>query len=311
MLDVGGSPASGHPHIEIVNGRPKVVAAIPAFNECATIGAVVRKSAMFADEVVVIDDGSSDGTEAIARSCGARVLRHSENRGKGAAIQTALAYARNNGVGILVFHDADLQHDPAEIPAVVEPIVRGQADVVIGKRWGRQNGMPFYRRVGKRVLDHMTAFATRGLFLTDSQSGFRALSRSSVEMIRVEANGYGIESEMVVQFTEKGLRVAEVPVSARYDVDGSTYHPLRHAIQVIDTNVLLSANARPWLVYGTPGAVALGTAVGLGVATVSSLGVIGPAAIALGPVVGFLAVLGACFFRRAAVTSGRASTLRR
>ncbi|TLZ82314.1 MAG: glycosyltransferase family 2 protein, partial [Methanobacteriota archaeon] len=146
-----------------------VLAAIPAFNEGPTIGSVVLRAKQYAEEVVVIDDGSKDDTAEIAALAGAHVLQHARNLGKGTAIRTAWLFARERHPEAFVLLDGDHQHDPKDIPRIVEPILAGQADVVLGVRWGKTSGMPLYRRIGKRTLDYATAAATKNGLLTDSQ----------------------------------------------------------------------------------------------------------------------------------------------
>src|SRR5207249_7503548 len=146
----------------------KILVAIPAFNEGPTIGSVVLKARQFASEVVVVDDGSSDDTAETAALAGAHTIRHARNLGKGMAIRTGWLYARAKGLEALVLLDGDHQHDPSDIPRLIEPILNGEADVVLGVRWGKTSGMPAYRRVGKRVLDYATAAAMKKGRVTDS-----------------------------------------------------------------------------------------------------------------------------------------------
>ncbi len=248
-------------------GHPKIVAAIPAYNEEAAIGTVVLKARLYAAEVVVVDDGSTDGTAKVAMLAGARVISHPRNLGKGAAIRTALDYILQDGADIIVLHDGDMQHDPADIPAVVEPILAGRADVVIGTRDGSSNGMPRYRRLGARVLDHATSWATGKRVLTDSQCGFRAFCRKAADALRPRSRGIGVESEMLIRSVRDGYRLAEVPVSSRYDVEGSTMNPARHAMQVLHTIVSMTSERRPLLVFGGFGTALLGTGGTIGIYT--------------------------------------------
>src|SRR5437870_10222254 len=131
----------------------KILVAIPAFNEGPTIGSVVLKARQFASEVVVVDDGSSDDTAETAALAGAHVIQHARNLGKGLAIRSAWLYAREQVPEAFVLLDGDLQHDPNDIPRLVETILSGKADIAIGVRWGKTSRMPMYRRVGKRALD--------------------------------------------------------------------------------------------------------------------------------------------------------------
>src|SRR5256885_5135832 len=163
-----------------------VLAAIPAFNEGPTIGSVVLRAKQYAEEVVVIDDGSSDDTAEIAALAGAHVIQHARNLGKGTAIRSAWLFARERHPMVLVLLDGDHQHDPRDIPRVAEPILTDRADVALGVRWGKTSGMPFHRRVGKRVLDYATLASVRRGTLTDSQSGYRAFSYEAV--VQMEPN---------------------------------------------------------------------------------------------------------------------------
>ena len=247
--------------------KAKTLLAIPAFNEELTIGSVVLKALDHVDEVLVIDDGSDDRTRQVARLASATVITHRRNLGKGAAIRTAFDYVRRNGHEILVLIDGDGQHDAEEIPNLTRSIARDEADVVVGTRWGKTNGMPLYRRVGKRVLDYATgAFA--GL-VTDSQCGFRAFSRAAVEVLDLQSLGFGVESEVLIRAGEAGLRIVEVPVGARYDVDGSTSEPLEHGIRVIDSILRVTAEWHPLIFFGVPGLLVFLLGLGLGVHVMS------------------------------------------
>src|SRR2546428_11342680 len=176
-----------------------VLAAIPAFNEGPTIGSVVLRAKQYAGEVVVIDDGSTDDTAEIAALAGAHVIRHARNLGKGMAIRSGWMYARERELEAFVLLDGDHQHDPKDIPRIVEPILAGEADVVLGVRWGKTSGMPMYRRIGKRALDYATAAATKNGTVTDSQCGYRAFSRSALLELEPTEAGLVIESQMLVE----------------------------------------------------------------------------------------------------------------
>ena len=246
-------------------GRPmRVLVAIPCLNEGATIGSVVLKARKHADEVVVVDDGSTDDTAEVAELAGAKVLRHARNLGKGMAIRTAWLYAREWNPGALVLMDGDHQHYADDIPRLMERILADEADVVIGVRWGKTSGMPMYRRVGKRVLDYATAVGTKNGMLTDSQSGYRVFSSAALSVIEPTENGLAIESQMLVEAQEKALRIDEVNVDFDYDVDGSNESPGKHGTSVVGRIVTLVSEKRPLLFFGVSGAALLITAAAFG-----------------------------------------------
>ena len=227
-----------------VHETDPIVAGIPAYNEAETIARVVEVAAEYVDEVVVVDDGSADRTAELARREGAVVVRHSANRGKGAALKNVFDYAERRSCSALVLLDGDGQHLPRDIPAVVQPVLDGDADVVIGSRYLRR-GMgtetPFYRRVGQRVLDRSIAFLF-GVSVTDTQSGFRALSPDAVEDITVRTNGMAVETEMLDAANRNDLTIAERPIRVQYDVhNGQTYNPVRHGATVLGRIVQLVA----------------------------------------------------------------------
>ncbi len=150
---------------------------IPAYNEELTIGSVVALARKYGD-VLVVDDGSSDRTSEIAQNAGAIVVKHETNMGKGAALRTGFDYALANGYDAAVCLDADGQHNPGEIPKLLEPILKDEADMVIGSRFldGAKKSIPLYRRLGLWILNTTTNASLNGnLKVTDSQSGFRAM----------------------------------------------------------------------------------------------------------------------------------------
>src|SRR3989449_1854750 len=257
------APASGL-HVPPKSKPLSVLAAIPAFNEGPTIGSVVLRAKQFAEEVVVIDDGSKDDTAEIAALAGAHVIQHARNLGKGTAIRTAWLFARERHPEALVLLDGDHQHDPKDIPRIVEPILAGKADVVLGVRWGKTSGMPLYRRIGKRALDYATAAATKNGMLTDSQCGFRVFSSRALTLIEPTDNGLSIESQMLLEAQERNLRIQEVNIDARYDIEGSTLSPGRHGSSVLGRIVTLVSEKRPLFFFGVSGAVLLLIAAGFG-----------------------------------------------
>jgi glycosyltransferase involved in cell wall biosynthesis len=211
----------------------KTIVIIPAFNEQAAIGEVVRKSLQYADDVLVVDDGSADDTSQIASDAGASVLRHPTNFGKGVSLRDA--FKKVDGYDIVVTIDGDGQHNPDEIPVLIKPIEENEADFVNGSRYinGFDENTPAYRRVGQRVLDIATN-VTAGTSVTDSQSGFRAFSGKTINCYKFRDPGFGIESEMIADAAENNLRILEVPITVKYDVENSsTKGPVTHGVGVL------------------------------------------------------------------------------
>lgn len=244
----------------------RTLAVIPAYNEEVAIGSVVLRCRAFVDEVLVIDDGSQDRTTDVAKLAKATVYQHHYNAGKGAAIHSALQYARLKGVHAMVLLDGDGQHDPSYIPDLLEPILSGEADIVVGRREKHTSKMPTYRRFGMRLLDLLTAVGGMDQ-IRDSQSGFRALSRTAIDALNLQERDFAVESEMLIEAKERGLRVVEVPISVRYDVDGSTKGPVIHGIGAVDRILRIVASRHPLLFIGVPATALLLVGLWLGVDT--------------------------------------------
>jgi len=211
-----------------------ITVVLPAYNEEVAIGSIVLLTCKYADNVIVVDDGSSDRTADVARKAGAEVIVHEVNKGKGRALKTGFTAAVALGADIIVTMDSDGQHNPADIPKLVEPILKGEADMVNGSRYlnGLGKNTPAYRRVGQTILDEVTNLNS-GLHITDSQSGFRAFAASTKGVFRFTAKGMAIESEMLADAGRHGLRITEVEIGVRYDVDGSTENPIKHGLGVL------------------------------------------------------------------------------
>lgn len=234
--------------------KPFIVVAVPCLNEEVGIGSVVLRSLKYADKVVVIDDGSIDRTAEIAKLAGAEIITHEKNMGKGAGIKDAFDYAKKANADILVLIDGDGQHNPDEIPQLIKPVIDGEADIVNGSRFLVKNGfhIPAYRRIGQEVLTLATN-AGMNKHITDTQNGFRAFSKETFDSFSFRQNGMAIESEMLMDASKDGMRIKEVPINVRYDVDGSSMNPISHGIGVLNPILGLISQRRPLLSFGLPG----------------------------------------------------------
>jgi len=199
----------------------KLVVVVPAYNEARVIGKVIRavpKSlpSVGRTTVVVIDDGSTDNTGLTAKKAGAIVLRHRLNRGKGVALSTGFRAVQLLRAGAVITIDADGQHDPAEIPILLAPILRKEADLVIGSRLLHKNGhMPLERLLANQFSNIVTRFMS-GAIVTDSQSGYRAFSKRALQELRFASRGFEVETETLAQARLRRLQIAEVPIRTIY-----------------------------------------------------------------------------------------------
>jgi len=232
----------------------RTIAVIPCCNEEAAIGSVVLKTKRFVNQVLVVDDGSSDDTKKIARDAGATVITHKKNRGKGAAIRTGFKYAIDNDFDYVVTIDGDGQHNPLEIPALLDNVIKNDQDISIGYRVGNDTEMPMWRRVGKRVLDYTTSMGTGG-FVTDSQCGFRAFNKKAVEAIapKLKGDAFSVESEQLIKAHELGLKVINTNVSCKYnDLETSSKNPASHGLSVMGYVIWVVCGATPLVIHRRP-----------------------------------------------------------
>lgn len=245
-----------------------LVAVIPAFNEDRFIGSVVLKARRYVDRVIVVDDGSQDETAWIAEAAGAEVIRQ-PNGGKAAALNTGLAAAQARNAAAVVLLDGDGQHDPNDIPRLLAPIQNGAADLVVGSRFmGLRSNTPRWRIVGQHALTALTNAAS-GVLLSDSQSGFRALSQRALSLMTFTSRGFSVESEMQFLIRQHNLQALEVPISVNYD-ERPKRNPFAHGFQVLTGILRLVGQHRPLFFFGMAGMSAIAIGLLLGASVVST-----------------------------------------
>lgn len=236
--------------------KATVIAVIPAYNEELTIAMVVHLTSKYVDHILVIDDGSQDRTAEIARLSGCEVIQLEKNRGKANALITGVSRAKNLGYENVVILDADGQHDPDEIPAVMYPVFCNSADMVIGSRYLNPTTItPIYRRIGQKTIDFATNIGTK-IKISDTQSGFRALNLSKFDSDSFKSRGYNVESDMILFYLERNLKIMEVPITVRYDVPHKhKKNPVYHGLDIIMHIIGLISYRRPLLTFGVPGMI--------------------------------------------------------
>jgi len=230
------------------------IACLPAYNEEQKIYDVVKKTSKFVDKIVVCDDGSNDQTYENAEKAGAIVIKHSTNKGKGATMRTLFDYAKKLDGDVIITMDSDGQFLPEEIPKLVNSLVENNADVVTGYRFENEKDMPSYRKFGNKVLDKMTNLSTE-LPVRDSQSGYRAYSKKAINLIKFSTDGFGADSEILINASRKGLKIIEEPVTVIYHDIGKTSSkdPISHSASVVTTLIELVAIKQPLRYLGIPG----------------------------------------------------------
>ncbi len=211
-----------------MNKNSRLVIFMPAYNS----GHLLRKTFEeipdeYRQSILLVNDGSTDNTEEVARELGIKVISHPVNRGYGASQKTGYREALRDGAEIVVMVHSDYQHDPGYIPTIIEPLLKNEADIALGSRIlaGKvvSQGMPFYKYLGNRLVTGIENLVL-GANLSDYHTGFRAYRREALEKIPFEHNsdGYIFDSELLIQAVNKGLRIKEVPIPTRYPKEASS-----------------------------------------------------------------------------------------
>ena len=241
----------------------RVVVVIPAYNEERFIGSVVLKVLQYPVTVIVVDDGSNDDTANLAEAAGALVVRHTQNKGKGEALNTGFHEARNLKPEAIVMIDGDGQHMPEQLLAIVGPVLAGEADIVIGSRYlSEHTGVPTHRVIGHWFFNLITRLSS-GIKATDSQSGYRAFSPLAYNADLFHSSNFTVESEMQFLAREHGLRVLDVPITIRY-TDKPKHSVWQHGLSVLNGILRLAGQYRPLMFIGLPGAIVMLAGIGMG-----------------------------------------------
>ena len=236
----------------------KITIGIPAYNEEKNIAGIISKLKKYTDSIIVCDDGSSDLTGDISEQLGAIVIKHSKNRGYGAAIHSLFLKAKELESDVFLTLDADGQHRVEDIPIVTDPIIKNEVDLVIGSRFldTKSEEMPNYRKVGIKIITKITNLSIKEK-LTDSQSGFRAYSRKALQEITPTDDGMGVSTEILIKASNLELKVAEVPIKVNYNGDTSTHDPVSHGTSVILSTIKFTSIHNPLKFYGIPAIIFL------------------------------------------------------
>ncbi len=233
-----------------------IIACIPAYNEERDIAPIIIKTLKFVDKIIVCDDGSTDLTSKIAQNLGCELIIHKKRLGKGVALKALFERALELRGDIIVTLDGDGQNQPENIPSLIENIQNGNVDMVVGSRFlTNSKDVPLYRSIGNSFFTSFTSLLSDEGFrdLTDSQSGFRAYSRKVLKYVKIQEQGMGVDSEILVSASKGSFKVNEVPISISYiGNEGSTFGPVHHSLDIFYSLFKIASEQKPLLYFGLP-----------------------------------------------------------
>lgn len=230
-----------------------IIAVLPAYNEETSIGSVILLAKLYTDNVIVVDNASSDRTAEIAKKAGAEVIAHETNTGKGAALETGFKAAANLGADIIVTMSSSGHHNPADIPTLVAPIIKGSADIVNGSLYltSPEKNTPVYRRVGQTILDKFAKKNPRKI--RDPQTIFRAFAVSTKDIFHFDSQGIVIESQVSADAGKSGLRIKEVEIGTHRNFGDHVRNPIKYILEVMKAVVRDIEINKPLYFYAVPG----------------------------------------------------------
>jgi glycosyltransferase involved in cell wall biosynthesis len=284
-----------------------VIVGIPAYNEAGSIGSVVQDAARYADEVLVVDDASSDATAKQAAEAGATVIHHEDNRGYGGALNTVFAEAARRDPAHLVILDGDGQHDPNDIPEAIATQEDSEADIVIGSRFeaGSETDLPAYRRVGLAVVNTLTNLSMgvirRESWVTDTQSGFRTYNQQAIQSLHHDdtiGDGMSASTDILYHAHQHDYDLEEIGTTIDYDVeDPSSHNPVTHGLTLVANILKTIEHDRPVTSLGVPGFLSAFAGLGFGYWTFSNYIATGQFPLGLAVTSSFFGLAGifACF----------------
>jgi glycosyltransferase involved in cell wall biosynthesis len=232
---------------------------LPACDAEESIGSLILLTRLYADNVIVVDDGSVDRTAEVAKKAGANVIVHGERKGKREALKTGFKAASNTGADIIVTMNSNWQHNPADILMLVEPIIEGKAEMVTSSRClnGISKTASIYCHMD-HTLQNTTAQINSDLTITDQYSGFRAFSASSKNIFRFDSQDMAIEREMLAEAGKAGISIKEVEIGVCHDFEGPLRNPIKRIVRFLKT-VVEDIEANKLLYYNSVPGFALAT----------------------------------------------------
>ena len=215
--------------------RQNILIAIPVYNERQHILALLDQTAIMAPgiPVLIVDDGSADGTPDLLENKPLYLIRHGQNRGKGAALMTAVRYAKSNHYEWIITLDGDGQHPPEHLPAFIDAISTHNCDLVLGNRQSRSVSMPWHRRFSNGTTSIMVSLCC-GQRIHDSQCGYRAIRVNALHERDYRELGFQFESEMILRMGKQGSKITEIPVSTRYNGQASSIHLVKDTLRFVN-----------------------------------------------------------------------------